>query len=70
MLDFLKRLFRKKPKQEYPPCFIHNFAITENNITAGESKKLCRGIKFGWACVDCPYYIVTHFWERSLRRKP
>lgn len=71
MFAFLKRLFRRKPKEpDYPPCFIHDSAFTEVNLTTGEEKKLCRGILFGWRCKRCPHHIVTNFCIESLRRKP
>ena len=70
MPAFLKRLFRRKPKPEYPRCFLHDTAIIEDNLTTGESKKLCRGIMFGWKCKRCPHYIVNNFIKQTLRRKP
>ena len=71
MLTFLKRLFRRKPKEpDYPPCFIHDSAFTEVNLTTGEEKKLCRGMAFGWDCWNCDWWNVNHYYNQLYRRKP
>lgn len=71
MFAFLRRLFRRKPKEpDYPPCFIHDSAFTEVNLTTGEEKKLCRGMAFGWDCRNCDRFIVFNFWKQSLARPP
>ena len=66
MLTFLKRLFRRKPKQELPHCFDGGISQVDSNGKV--LKRECLGHPGSIKCAYCEHHFAKSFYAWMAKR--